>query len=136
MTCGVGPDSPRRSVPARWGYPFWEVVRDFAEQGLNRRQVAEAIGYTKVHFYRLLADNPDKDPFEPYGVVANYVRDTGEGFREALERMAAAGYIISRAAREIGFTHKRSLRYAMRVRGIDVKFRTSLKGVPRLREDL
>lgn len=136
MSYGIGPNSPQFTVPQRWGYPFWDVVADFAAQGLSRFQVARAIGYTEKHFCKLLANNPEHDPFEPYGVVANYIRDTGEGFRQALERMAASGYSLSAAAREIGFSSYQPLQYAMRVRGIEVTFqkRQAKPKKPRKRE--
>lgn len=131
LSYGIGPNSPQLTVPQRWGYPFWEVVADFADQGLSRFQVARAIGYTEKHFCKLLANNPEHDPFEPYGVVANYIRDTGEGFRDALTRMSAAGYSLSAAAREIGFSSYQPLQYAMRVRGIEITFQ-KYKAKPKL----
>lgn len=124
MARGIGGNSPQKRVPQRWGYPFWEVVRDFADQGLTRFDVARAIDCTPQHFCKLLTANPDKDPFEPYGVVEAYVRHTGEAFGDALRRMAAEGKTHAEASREIGFTGKGpSLQYAMDVRGIEVAFR-------------
>lgn len=115
---GVSPRSPRRVVPDRWGYPFWEVVRDFADQGLSRAQVAKAIGYSVSSFMDLLLKNPERDPFEPSNIVANYVRDSGESLSEAVAHMAARGFTISEAARFIGYEGAEGLRYAMKVRGI------------------
>lgn len=115
---GVSPRSPRRVVPDRWGYPFWEVVRDFAEQGLSRAQVAKAIGYSVSSFMDLLLKNPESDPFEPANIVANYVRDSGESLKDALAEMAARGFTISEAARFIGYEGAEGLRYAMKARGI------------------
>lgn len=123
MPHGIGPNSPQRTVPERWGYPFWDVVKDFADQGLCRAEVAKAIGYTKQHFGKLLADNPEHDPFEPYGVPSTYVKDTGEGFRDALLRMQAAGYSLTKAAHEIGYSSYQALQYAMDVRGITLVFK-------------
>jgi hypothetical protein len=125
--------SRQAAVTERWGYPFWEVVADMAAQDLNRAQVAAALGYNYVHFWELLGFNPDKDPFPIYGVVANYIRDTGETFRAALERMAAAGYSLRAAAREIGFTQGHALQYAMRTRGIEVQFKRAEPKPPRIR---
>jgi len=124
MSRGIGPNSPQRTVPERWGYPFWDVVRDMADQGLSRAQVAQAVGYRATgHFCKLLANNPEHDPFDSYGVPAAYVRETGESFRHALTRMHKAGYLLIEAAREIGYSSYQPLQYAMDVRGIDLVFK-------------
>lgn len=115
---GISARSPQRVVPDRWGYPFWDVVRDFADQGLSRAQVAKAIGYSISSFMALLEKNPERDPFEPSNIVANYVRDSGESLSEAVTHMAARGFTISEAARFIGYEGAEGLRYAMKVRGI------------------
>lgn len=113
----------RQAIEARWGMGFWELIRNFAEQGLSRRQTAFAIGYHWQGFHTILRNRPDVDPFEEYGVVANYVRDTGEPFGAALRRMAAAGYTFAQAQREIGYCNNGNpLRHAMAVRGIEVEF--------------
>jgi AraC-like DNA-binding protein len=111
-----------RRVEERWGQPFWSVVAQFAEQGLSRKAVAQALGYAPNYFTQLLARHPEQDPFETFGNVLAYVKDTGEGFEAALRRMAAAGYHISRAAREFGYKRSDHLRTAMRLRGISVEF--------------
>lgn len=111
-----------RSIEERWGQPFWTVVSQFADQGLSRKAVALALGYAPNWFTRLLADHPEHDPFEPFGNVAAYIRDTGEGFEAALKRMAVSGFHISRAAREFGYKRTDHLRTAMRLRGIEVQF--------------
>lgn len=122
MSRGIGPNSPQRVVPERWGYPFWDVVRDMADQGLSRAQTAKALGYRSRRFEVLLRNNPHLDPFESRLVVSTYIRDTGEGFRAALERMAAAHYTLAAASREIGFSTPESLSAAMRSRNVDVRF--------------
>lgn len=113
-----GRNGSRRAVEERWGYPFWEVVRDFAEQGLNRSQVAQALGYSPKGFQELLVDDPENDPFESSNIVAGYVRDTGEGLQSALSDMAARGFTFTEAARAIGFKSPRGLRFALEARGI------------------
>lgn len=123
MSRGIGPNSPQSVVPQRWGYPFWDVVRDMADQGLSRAQTAKALGYRSRRFEVLLRNNPHLDPFEPRLVVATYIRDTGEGFRAALERMAAAHYTLAAASREIGFSTPEALAAAMRDRGVYVRFK-------------
>lgn len=122
MARGIGPNSPQYTVPLETGQSFWEVVSSHAAVGHSRAECAKALGYRSDYFCKLLANNPDKDPFDPYGVVANYVRDTGEYFKPALIRMAKEGLCMTQAARLIGFTSKHALAYAMRVRGIKVEF--------------
>ena len=123
MSHGVGLNSPQFTVPQRWGYPFWEVVRDMADQGLTRAQTGKALGYRSRRFEVLLRENPELDPFESPLVIATYIRDTGEGFREALERMAARHYTLAAASRAIGFSSTPGLIAAMKQRGINVKFK-------------
>lgn len=122
MSRGIGPNSPQRTVPERWGYPFWDVVRDMADQGLSRAQVGKALGYQSQRFLELLRENPDHDPFEASNIVLGYMLDTGEGFRSALERMARENYTLAAASRVIGYRNPQDLRAAMRARGIDVVF--------------
>lgn len=122
----------RLEIENRWGCDLWALISDFAEQGLSRAQTAKALGYSVPHFCAMLRDREDVDPFEAYGVVANYVRETGESFGEALRRMAAAGYTFAQAQREIGYCDNGNpLRYAMRVRGLNIQFR-SLEARPKI----
>lgn len=123
MSRGVGPNSPQMTVPERWGYPFWDVVSDMADQGLSRAQTGKALGYRSRRFEVLLRNNPELDPFESRSIVATYIRDTGEGFRAALERMATAHYTLVAASREIGFSSPEALCAAMRTRGVKVRFK-------------
>ena len=116
-------NAKREAIESRWGMDFWDLLRNFAEQGLSRRQTAFALGYAWQHFHVILRNREDQDPFEEYGVVANYVRDTGEQFGAACRRMAAAGYTFSEAQREIGYCNNGNpLRRAMAIRGISVEF--------------
>lgn len=112
----------KRQVEARWGVSFWQLVADFAEQGLSRFDTARALGYRPDSFCTLLSENPGKDPFELANVPLSYTLDSGEPFLEALERMAAEGLSLSEAARVIGYYNHSGLQYAMRVRGIHVDF--------------
>lgn len=121
----------QRQIEARWGVPFWQLVSDFADQGLPRSDVAKALGYHRDGFYDLLTRNPRKDPFESSNIVASYVRETGESFRAALERMAADGMSKNAAAVAIGYADSWSLGRAMIARGITVKFTPKL-GRPRI----
>lgn len=121
----------QRQIEARWGVPFWQLVADFADQGLPRSDVAKALGYHRDGFYDLLTRNPHKDPFDSSNIVAAYVRESGESFRAALERMAAAGMSKTAAAVAIGYADSWSLGRAMVARGVIVKFTPAL-GRPRI----
>ena len=124
-------NAKREEIEDRWGMDFWSLVRDFANQGLSRRQTGMALGYSWQHFHSILRKRPDADPFEEYGVIANYIRDTGESFGVAIRRMAAVGYTFAQAQREIGYCDNGNpLRYAMKVRGIDVEF-SKVKAQPK-----
>ena len=112
----------RDLIEARWGLPFWDVVRAFAEQGLNRGDTAKALGCSASYIYLLLAEYPEHDPFPRYGLVGSYIEDTGESFRSALERMIAAGMSVSAIATTMGFGRTDRLRYAMAARGIELTF--------------
>lgn len=112
-------------ISERWGIPFWNIVHDLEYQGLNRTQAAAALGMEKNGFTALMRDNPDRNPWGNPNIVVNYVRDTGETFRDALLRMKQEGYSLNAASRAIGFSascQSSGLRYAMKVRGIDIKF--------------
>lgn len=122
MSRGIGPNNPQRIVPNRWGYPFWDVVRDMADQGLSRAQVGKALGYRSQRFLELLREHPEHDPFEPSSIVIGYLLDTGEGFRAALERMAKQNYTLAAASQAIGYRNPQDMRAAMKARGIDVVF--------------
>lgn len=53
-------------VEARWGLPFWEVVRDLHAQQLTMSDTARALGYLDVSgFCMLLQRHPGKHAFEP-----------------------------------------------------------------------
>lgn len=116
----------RKRVAERWGMPFWELVAAIYEQGFNRRQAGQIVGMEPKGFRALLSQHPERNPWGSPNVVANYVRDTGEPFKDALLRMQREGYSGNAAARAIGFSGQRTasgLRYAMKVRGIEVEFK-------------
>lgn len=114
--------SKRNLIEARWDMPFWDLVRAFAEQDLSRHDTARALGYNRDYFYELLAKHPEHDPFPRYSLVPAYTLDTGEGFRQALKRMIAAGMSVSAIATTMGFGRTDRLRYAMATRGIELEF--------------
>lgn len=65
-------------------------------------------------------------------IIADYVKDTGEKFSDALKRLQAENYSGYETAIYIGFKSKQSLDYAMKVRGIEIQFRSvKLPGVSR-----
>lgn len=121
----------KRQVEARWGVNFWQLVSDFADQGLNRSDTARALGYRVDSFSKMLAQNPRRDPFEAFIVAQAYLKDTGETFRGALERMSAEGRSWSYAARAIGYVDGSRLKRAANARGVAVEM-NSRPGRPRL----
>lgn len=43
-----------RKIEARFGLPFWDVVRACRDEGLTKQQTARRIGYGPQNFYRLM----------------------------------------------------------------------------------
>ena len=123
----------KRQIEARWGVEFWQLVSDFAEQGLNRSDKARALGYRVDSFSKLLAQNPRRDPFDAFIVAQAYLKDTGETMRRALERMAAEGRSWAYAARAIGYGDAHNLKRAAIERGIIVEM-NSRPGRPQTRQ--
>ena len=104
--------------------PFWDLVRDIFDQGFNRTKAAHIMGMQGRAFNSLLQQYPDENPWGSSNIVANYVRDTGETFKDALLRMQREGYSLSAAGRAIGFRGGGGcgIVHAMKVRGINIKF--------------
>lgn len=125
--------SGKRQVEARWGVPFWQLIRDFADQGLTRSDTARAIGYRVDSFCHMLANNPGRDPFDDFIVAQAYLKDTGETMRQALERMSAEGRSWGYAARQIGYGDSHNLKRAALARGINVQMNSKPTGRPRVR---
>lgn len=125
--------SGKRQVEARWGVPFWQLIRDFAEQGLSRSDTARAIGYRIDSFCHMLAQNPGRDPFDAFIVAQAYLNDTGETMRQALERMSKEGRSWGYAARQIGYGDGHSLKRAAMARGINAQMNSTHTGRPRVR---
>jgi hypothetical protein len=121
-----------RLVEARWGVEFWKLVSDFAEQGLSRFDTARALGYSPQGFCHLLSRTPSKDPFDPSSRSLAYLKDTGENFRQALERMSLEQRSWAYAARAIGYSDGHTLKKAARHRGITVEMNSKHPGRPRL----
>lgn len=115
----------RNRVSERWGIPFWDLIRDIFDQGFNRAKAAAIVGMDRNAFTALMRANPDNNPWGSCNVVANYVRDTGEPFRDALLRMQREGYSLNMVNKAIGFcgaSQNSGIRYAMKVRGIEMQF--------------
>lgn len=112
--------------------PFWDLLKDFADQGLSRFDTARALGYRPDSFCTLLTAHPLKDPFELSNKPLAYLLDTGEPFGVAVKRMAAEGMTITEAALAIGYKGPRGLRHAIEARGIVVEFRR-LTRVPKIK---
>ena len=117
----------RQRVAARWGLDFWQLIADFAYQGLSRFDTARAIGYRPDSFCTLLSAHPEHDPFDPSHKPSAYVCDTGEPFVEAVKRMADSGMSLSETARAIGYSSTRGLRHAMGVRGVVAEFKPGFR---------
>ena len=111
----------RRRIEARWGVPLPQLLQDMADQGLNRRQAAEALGVTYGSVFKWVS-GLDEDPFGSGGVATDWVRDTCVPFGEEVRRLHKLGYNITQAARALGYRNNWGLRYAMRQKGIDVQF--------------
>lgn len=124
----------KRQIEARWGVEFWQLVADFADQGLTRFDTARALGYTEPAFCHLLSRHPKRDPFEPSSRALSYLKDTGENLRQALERMAAEGRSWGYAARVIGYSQCDTLKRAATARGIFVQMNSKHTGRPRTRK--
>lgn len=124
--------SGQRQIEARWGVNFWQLVSDFADQGLTRFDTARALGYHPHSFCYLLASNPGKDPFEPFIRATAYLKDTGETMGQALHRMAEEGRSWGYAAKVIGYSEGHVLKRVAVARGIKVEM-TSTHGRPRTR---
>lgn len=123
----------QRQVEERWGVLFWNLIADFADQGLTRFDTARALGYHPHSFCDLLARHPSKDPFEPFIRATAYLRDTGETMGQALKRMAEEGRSWGYAARIIGYSDGHVLKRVAAARGIDVVMNSKHTGRPRLR---
>ena len=123
--------SGRRQVESRWGVEFWQLVADFAEQGLTRSDTAKALGYRVDSFSKTLADNPGKDPFDAFIISIRYLNETGETLKTALERMASEGRTWGYAARQTGYADGHTLKRAAISRGWDIGL-SSTVGRPRI----
>lgn len=122
----------QQTIEKRWGLPFWNVVNDLHEQDLTRKQAAAAIGMGYQNFALTLRNNPELNPWGKASVVTQYLLDTGESLGVALKRLAEEGYTLNAASKEIGYKDNGGLRYAMKVRGIEVIF-PERKAVPKVR---
>lgn len=89
----------RKDVEARWGQPFWDVVRQFADQDLSRNDTARALGYSIAGFHQLLTRHPEHDPFPAYGIL----RNLGEPLRDVVLRMAP-NFTVTETARAVGYS--------------------------------
>lgn len=108
----------RKQIERRWGLPFDDLVRDFAEQGLTRKQTAQALGMTAPALSQLLIND---DPFPPLCRAVGYVRTTGETLASGIRRMAP-DLTVSQVAAEVGFSCPYTLRRWMRENGVSADF--------------
>jgi|GEM_PF-4202444 len=113
----------QQRIEARWQRPFWDLVRDFAEQGLTKASTARALGINPTVFHRMIVRHGvDLFPHK-VSIPEQYFRDTGETFKAACLRLSKT-HLISEAARYVGYAKWQPFRYAMQARGIEVTFRT------------
>lgn len=122
----------KRKIESRWGVEFWQLIRDFADQGLTRFDTARALGYRPDSFCKMLAQNHKRDPFDDFIRAQAYLKDTGETMRQALERMAEERRSWGYAARVIGYSSGSELKKAAIKRGIIVEMNSKHPGRPRL----
>lgn len=108
----------RKQIERRWGLPFDDLVRDFAEHGLTRKQTAQALGMTAPALSHLLINN---DPFPPLCRAVDYLRDTGETLATGIRRMAPS-CTVGQVAAEVGFSCPYTLRRWMRENGVSADF--------------
>lgn len=107
-------------IKSRWGLPLQQLLNDFADQGLTRKQAAQALGVS----YSAIREHLVKDdPFPDQLVASSYVRESGETLRAAVARMVSDGMTGESMARAIGFSNYDSLKRSLRSRGIDVPVR-------------
>lgn len=122
----------RQAIEARWRIDFWQLLQDFADQGLTRFDTARALGYRPDSFCKMLARHPKRDPFEASSRALGYLRDTGENLRQALERMAQEQRSWGYAARVIGYADGSALKRAAQALGIHVQMNSKHPGRPRI----
>lgn len=101
--------------------PFSDLVRDFAAQGLSRRQAAEAMSIHYNHFTRIL--HRDGDPFASPSVAKAYLERTGENMNDAIMRLAQT-HTLAAAARVLGYRNNSGLGKYLKAQGIEVQFKT------------
>lgn len=110
------------TIEERWGLPLWDLLADFAAQGLTRADSARALGMTPGALRYHLTTRPELDPFVPVVPVARaYTVDTGEPFVKACQRMAKT-HTLAEAAREVGYSDISCFKRALASRGLMLQF--------------
>lgn len=112
----------QRQIEARWGVPFWQLVADFADQGLTRFDTARALGYRPDSFCTLVREHPEHDPFDASDRPLGYLKETGETLSSAVRRMASQGMLATEIARAVGYRDACGLKRALKARGIEIEF--------------
>jgi len=108
----------QKRVEQEYGKPFWEVIKQLADDGNSRADVCRIIGYRPNGFSQLLKTNPDKNPFESVNIPANYFRQTGETLVAGVRRMRASGMSLDACAIAVGYSGDFALKRAMKARGV------------------
>lgn len=112
----------KRQIEARWGVPFWQLVADFAHQGLSRFDTARALGYRPDSFCTLVRQHPKLDPFDASDRPLAYLQETGETLSCAVRRMVSQGMLATEIARVVGYRDACGLKRALKARMIVVEF--------------
>lgn len=84
------------AIEAKHGKRFWQIVDSMARRGCSKAEVADFLGFTHSHFYRLVAKHPDpiewNAPHETRRAVAERRARRGvctPALREAMDRARA-----------------------------------------------
>lgn len=102
--------------------PFWDLVRDFAAQGLGMRKTARALGLSGRQMCRICQGRPEGSPFQSRKAwIGRVEAEYGMSLDEFLRTEAAAarftGTSMVMLAEELG-VHVQTLREAAWALGI------------------
>lgn len=109
----------RASVVLLTGVPFEDAVRAKSDAGYTRRQAAELLGVDYMYFLQVIEPF---DPFPPFDVAAQHLRDTGKTVVQGAREAAALGMCQEEAARFLGYAGSPGLKNALQSRGVTVQF--------------
>lgn len=149
-------------VEQEYGQPFWDVVRAYAADGNSMQMTAKILGYTNgsslwylinhhkidIEFPKMgycnAVQNPDPMREEDkkkisdikrshnLSAAGDYERRTGESAESAIRRLALSNTVAG-TARAIGWNSASCMRAWMKIRGIDIVFKSYKPTPPRTR---